>query len=131
MGGTIRNGTGTKEPPLLYAPADLAAGKRWRSAFINTHPDGKKTTNFYDFKVQALEDITVPAGRFKAYKIERKGEAEHPSGRFTVMAGTLWIDPATMVVVRSESQHRSRGQLIEDQTDVLVELKRVPREGRP
>jgi len=130
MGGTVRNGTGTKEPPLLNAPSDLAVGKRWRSAFINTHTDGMKTANFYDFRVQALEDITVPAGRFKAYRVERNGQAEHSNGRLKVMTGAIWIDPATMVVVQSESQHRVRGKLVEHQSDRLVELKRVPREGR-
>jgi hypothetical protein len=136
MGGTIRNGTGTKDPPLLNAPADLAVGKRWRSAFINSQPSGKHTSNFYDFRVLALEDITVPAGSFKVYKVERNGEAEHPNGRVTMMTGALWIDPATMIVVQSESQHwirgknRMRGKLMEHETDRLVELKLVPRESR-
>jgi hypothetical protein len=48
-----------------------------------------------------------------------------------VMTGSIWIDPAMMIVMQSEARHRVRGKLVERQTDPLVELERTPREGGP
>jgi Caspase domain len=110
MGGLVRNFTGTKDPPIMMQPADIAVGKRWRSAFTNTTPTGVVETNFYEFRVVALEDVKVPAGTFKAYRVERSGEARRPGG-FSRMTGTMWIDPTTMLSVRNDTMFRSGGKI--------------------
>ena len=115
---------------MASAPGDLAVGKRWRSAFVNTNPSGGKTSNFYDFKVVAFEEITVPAGRFMAYKVERSGEARSQD-TYTVLTGTAWIDPTTMYAVRNDTMFRSGGKITAHWSDVLVSARRALRPTVP
>ena len=124
MGGILRNQGGTKTPAILAEPAELAAGKRWRSAYTNTKPDGKVSNQFYDFHVVGLEDVTVPAGTFKAYKVEGAG-----MGGEGYLSQVRWIDPATMISVRYDIEFRSThaARVSEHNSTRLVSVKRVPR----
>ena len=111
MGGVLRNRFGTKDPAHLMAPADIAIGKRWRSAFTNTGRDGTASNNFWEARVVALEDVVVPAGTFKAYRVERQGEARPANGdAMTFLTATDWIDPRTMLVVRTDIKFRQHGR---------------------
>lgn len=128
MGSTLRNNFGRKEPGALTAPAELAVGKRWRTAFTNYPETGPSERNFYDCHVAALEEVEVPAGRFRAYRIERKGEAVRPSSASRLL-GTDWIDPQTMWAVRREIRFSNlhRGWLEVHQTFEAKAIRRVPR----
>lgn len=132
MGGVVRNRFGTKDPAHLVAPADIAVGKRWRSAFTNTGPDGKASNNFWEARVVALEDVTVPAGTFKAYRVERHGEARPANGAaMTFLSATDWIDPRTMLLVRTDIKFRQPGRgsgtVTEYLSDQLVSIERPGR----
>lgn len=129
MGGIIKNRFGVKDPSVMIAPADIAMGKRWRTAFTNMTPTGELQTNFWEAKVVALEQITVPAGTFKAFRIERRGEARSAQGAMTFMTATAWVDPETMLVVRIEYLYRSRGKITEHASTELAEIRRAPRPG--
>ena len=130
MGGVVLNRTGRKEPALMPEPAELAVGKRWRSAFTNTQASGTTQTNYYDYKVVAFEEVTVPAGRFKAFKIEGLGESRWPSG-FVILSGTHWIDPTTMITVRADTLHRRDGKIVLYDSFQLVSVKRAARAPGP
>jgi uncharacterized caspase-like protein len=76
-GAVLRSNTAdntfTYDPPLTAQPGDeLSVGKKWTNATNETNKFG---TNFRtdEYKVLALEDLTIPAGTFKAYKIQIKG----------------------------------------------------------
>lgn len=101
MGGLIHNGNGTRSPALLLAPAELALGKQWQSACSVS--SGTTGNHFFvaNFRVVALEDIELPAGRFKAFKIEGTGVGSSPgsSVRFT---RKVWVDPGTMRTLRED-----------------------------
>ena len=132
MGGVLRNRFGTKDPAHLVAPADIAIGKRWRSAFTNIGPDGKASNNFWEARVVALEDVVVPAGTFKAYRIERQGEARAVDGAgMTFLTATDWVDPRTMLVVRTDIKYRQPGRgagaVTEYLSDQLVSFERQAR----
>jgi len=132
MGGVLRNRFGTKDPAHLVAPADIAIGKRWRSAFTNTGSDGKASNNFWEARVVALEDVVVPAGTFKAYRIERHGEAKPINGAaMTFLTATDWVDPRTMFVVRTDIKYRQPGRgvgtVTEYLSDQLVSFERQAR----
>jgi hypothetical protein len=124
MGGQVASRFGRKDPAVMVAPAELSVGKRWRTAYVNTTPDGRRQDAFYDFNVTAFEEVTVPAGRFMAYKLERTGEARSPDG-FSVRSGTTWIDPTTMLWVRLDSIDRRNGQINFYESEVLVSFKRL------
>lgn len=129
MGGVLRNRFGDKSPAATMSPADIALGKRWRTAFINTHPNGKVSSNYWDSEVVGLEDIEVPAGTFRAYKIQRTGWAKHERGVSVRMAGTAWVDPRTMLAVRVDLLFTRNGHVVENSSDRLVRLDQVPRSG--
>lgn len=58
-------------PPRFDLPAgDYVIGKKWAFRSIQTTPQGAKFWTEGDVKILALEDVTVPAGTFKAYKLE-------------------------------------------------------------
>ncbi len=78
MGGIKKNRFGAKDPVLALAPADIALGKSWHTAFTNTRPDGSREDNFYDSKVVALEEISALGRTVKAYKVQRKAQVRQP-----------------------------------------------------
>ena len=129
MGGVLRNRFGDKSPASMAAPADIAVGKRWRSAFINTTPKGQVSSNYWDNHVVAFEEIQVPAGTYLAYKIERRGWAKFANGVSLRMTGTTWVDPRTMLWLRVDLLFTRNGEVTENSSDRLVRLHQVPRSG--
>ncbi len=126
MGSTLRNQFGEKDPGALLAPADIEVGKKWRTAFTNRNPKGRLTHNFYDVRVVRMEAITVPAGQFTAFRIERSGAAVGENRRQT-QVGTTWIDPKTMYNIKNEFVFFRGGRRVQDQSDTLVSVKLAPR----
>ncbi|MDP3222272.1 MAG: caspase family protein [Rubrivivax sp.] len=131
MGGVLRNRSGSKEPAYLQVPADLALGKRWRSAFTNTLPSGVSSRNFYDSSVTALERLNLPAGDFTAFRVESVGEAVFKD-RVLDLRATMWIDPTTMWIVRADRHFSERAAPFgsrdaERSSGVLMSMQRAPR----
>lgn len=126
MGSISKHRNGVSEPAIVQTPADIFVGKKWRTAFINTFIDGTVTRNFWDFKVVALEELKVPAGTIRAFKVEGTGEAVGSTG-LTTLKITVWVDPATMLDIRTETLFRFGSQITEWRTVELVAAKQVPR----
>ena len=129
MGNVIVNETGRKDPGILFAPAQVQVGKRWRSAFTNYPPDGAASErNFYDHHVAALEDIELPAGKFRVFRIESRGEARRWNGA-TRMQSTHWVDPQTMWAVRTVTRFSDlyRDWPSRHTTSEMTRINRVPR----
>jgi hypothetical protein len=74
------------DPPLDYA-WPLTVGQAWSTLYaVTLYPSGATVPMKRDFKVEGIEEVTVPAGTFKAWKLSWKdstGEIE-----------TRWISPA-------------------------------------
>ncbi|MEO8557162.1 MAG: caspase family protein [Actinomycetota bacterium] len=122
MGSILRNGSGTKNPGFLVVPNDIAVGKRWRTAFTNTNSSGVEATNYWDFRVEALEQIRVPAGAFPAFKVVGSGESRGPKGQ-TLLSQSYWVDPTTMQKIRGEEKHHyMSGRRVTKTADISVEL---------
>ena len=114
---------------MLYVPADLAVGKRWRTAFTLTPSNGSAWTTFWDFQVEALEEVQVLAGTFQAFKVVGNGEARYRN-KTRLMSQTNWVDPVTMTPVRQHIKSRDAvdpNQVFFDDFFQLVSLKLVPR----
>jgi uncharacterized caspase-like protein len=132
MGGVLKNKFGTKKPAVLAVPADLAKGRRWRTAFTNTRPDGVVENSFWDFQVIGLEDVTVPAGTFRSFKMEGAGESRLADGSGAYLRQLRWIDPTTMLSVRQDREVRpmrlsSMANFMENSSTQLMRRMRVPR----
>lgn len=133
MGTTLKNEFGVKRPGIIVAPADIAPGKRWRTAFDNVTPEGAVSTNYWDFRVVALENIQLPAGMFQVFKVQGEGQADFVNRRsgqreLIFLSMTFWIDPTTMINVSSEILFKDRwGTASTSRVDRLISYKRVPR----
>lgn len=109
MGNLIRDALGRREPPKVVMPSELAMGRSWRTDYVNRYPGGQASV-FYDFKVVALEEVDVPAGRIRAYRIEGSGFAD--DGNYHAQqTDTAWIDPRNFVLVKWRWTRRANGQV--------------------
>ena len=64
--------TGRLEPALQLQPFPLEAGKRWSQSVARLNPEKyEKRTVKLNGKVKGWETVKVPAGEFRALKIER------------------------------------------------------------
>lgn len=76
----------TFEPPIDYQ-WPVAVGKTWTSSHTVTQmPSGRQSRLEIQWKVEAYEEVTVPAGTFKAYRVtwsNQLGEVE-----------TRWFSPS-------------------------------------
>lgn len=129
MGGILLNRFGAKDPALIGLPNGLQLGKRWRSAFTNRRGAGPVARAYYEHRVVALEDIEVPAGRYKAWRVEARGETVLPQQTIKLEMST-WADPATMTTLRHDVRQTgySGTPVIEHSSDVLLWRKQVPRD---
>ena len=104
-------------------PADIAVGKKFKSAFTNLRPDGVTETNFWEYHVTGYETVTVPEGTFKALHIVGKGEAVS-DGNLTHLTSREWIDPATLRAIKAERLFRVGGKIVEFSSTESVSFKR-------
>ncbi|TWO71845.1 caspase family protein [Caenimonas sedimenti] len=95
-GGTIRNDQGsTFDPPLQVLPVgDFQIGRKWSIRSTQTLRNGYKGWVEQDMKVVAYEDVTIPVGTLKAYRIESSLRTQ--SGVFGT--GTIWVNSNGAVV---------------------------------
>ena len=91
-GALVQNGANANfDPPRLDLPSgDYVIGKKWSYRSLQTHRGGG--TPFVTsgtVRIAALEEVTVPAGTFKAYRLELS--AIHEDGRQFKL--TRWMRP--------------------------------------
>ena len=118
-----------KDPPMLEFPAELQLGKRWQTAYRNLDARGQVVSSFeHQFKVVAFEEVQVPAGRFKAFKVERTGQGGGAGWTgFNREWARYWIDPSTMRPLRFELQRRDNFKMLDFYSEVLVSQTRAAR----
>ena len=112
-------------PGILYAPADMAIGKKWKTAFQIWRSDDVVETAFWEFYVSGYDMVTVPMGTFKSYLVVGRGESRYPGGT-TILESRFWFDPASLRYVRNEFIFRkgTTGQIINYYGMELVSFKR-------
>jgi hypothetical protein len=113
MGNIAKNARGSLDAPRQFYPSELYLGKKWRTHFRQSRPNGKIFTFDYEVKVVAKEKITVPAGTFEAYLLEAMG--------FNVELGAsirrqIWVTPGVNADIAHETIVRLRNGAI-DQWD--------------
>ncbi len=129
MGNIIENELGRRDPGILMVPSELAAGRRWRSAYSNTPLAGGVTARVVvDHRVEGLEDIEVPVGRFRAWRVAMTDTSMRP-GDASVLKATMWVDPESMWPLRDVRRFTSmgRGWVELDATEEMASMRRVRR----
>jgi hypothetical protein len=129
MGNIIENELGRRDPGILMVPSELAAGRRWRSAYSSTPLAGGVTARVVvDHRVEGLEDIELPVGRFRAWRVAMTGTSVRPDSA-SVLKATMWVDPESMWPLRYVRRFTSmtRGWVELDATEEMVSMRRVRR----
>jgi hypothetical protein len=127
MGNIIENELGRRDPAILMVPSELATGRRWSSAYSSTPLTGGITSQVVvDHRVEGLEDIEVPVGRFRAWRVAMTGTSVRPDNS-SVLTATMWVDPESMWPLRYVRRFTSkeRGWVVLDATEEIVSMRRV------
>jgi len=102
-------------PPLLlslltFAPNlnfPLTVGKQWSRDYKGTYVGGNKPiARKITYEVKGIEQITAPAGTFRAFKLE-SDDRSSPRDYFTT---TYWYSPETRSIVKSLFDGSGGGQ---------------------
>ena len=97
------------DPPVGYQ-WPLQVGKTWTSKHTVTTPaTGRSVPLEVNWKVEALEDVTVPAGTFKAFKVVTTNNFGEVETRWTAPAAG--IPTAKRLVTRPASHPQGAGEL--------------------
>lgn len=109
-GALLKNNFGSFTPGILIAPADLAVGKKWKSAYQGVTTQGVVETAYWDYHATGYEVVTVPEGTFKAVLVVGRGESRGPD-YVTFLESRSWFDPASLRRVRLERIFRNNGKI--------------------
>jgi hypothetical protein len=95
------NGSYTAAPqPWRVWP--LAVGRRWKFEGTWARPDGVTGSSEQKVEVTAYEEVTVPAGKFMAFKIEHRGYFKNSNGNSGRQDDTYWYAPEAKMDVKQE-----------------------------
>jgi uncharacterized caspase-like protein len=105
-GAVIRNNLGAQfDPPRMDFPGDgFAVGKKWTAHTLQTNDKGKAFRREDKVKIVAVEDITVPAGTFKAYRFEMNSIQDNGN----VVKLTYWAQPDFPFPIKMQREIRRR-----------------------
>ena len=119
LGNFIANQEKIFRAPHIDTPIEFQLGKKWKSANEVTR-NGRTSLVVYEFHIAAVEQVTVPAGTFDAFRVDALGWVIHEQVRWV---NTIWQVPGLNTAVRRElSQRNERGQLRVNERQELVEL---------
>jgi len=101
----------------------MSVGITWNQEFKFSDDKGSSYSCFVRAKIVALEKVTVPAGTFDAYRIERDIERRSTSADANVTKGRMitWYAPVAKKYVRRESIAFSNGRERDKNIDELLE----------
>jgi hypothetical protein len=121
MGNPLKARDREFDVPRQQHPAELQVGKKWTATFIQSTRGSGANRISIDFHIARREVVSVPAGRFDAFRVEGHGwSATHG----TRIEFRLWLVPRLNFPVRREVVTRARdGRFIETERHELVSLK--------
>jgi hypothetical protein len=123
-GATVKNyasdGLYEFDPPLPYQPGDgFQIGKKWVAQSIMTF-NKRKQNRTDNLKITAMEEIEVPAGKFKTYKIENYTTQDNGN----LIKNTYWYQPGIGIpIMRDRYVRRRNGDFLFNEKYVLLDYK--------
>ena len=102
------------EPPQTIVPSPLKIGATWE---VNDHVAGGGTQAF---KITAEEDVTVPAGKFRAFRM--RCEQPWPISALT----ERWFAPGTGMIADVTTTRGPNGRLLSRATTMLKKFSVIP-----
>ena len=102
-GGKISQGDMQFDPPQTFVPGGLLqVGRNWTIASQITQGNGAQTQFINQGHIAARERITVPAGAFDTYRIERTSTDNNKDGKPSGGKTTCWMTPDLPIPIRQE-----------------------------
>lgn len=98
---------GNGEPFHLLSPADtryhwpLWVGKRWQCEFVDRALGGEPMRMEASYVVEAVDNVTVPAGTIEALRIVRRVRLLDAPGQFLTRTQVTWYAPSLGIEVRA------------------------------
>lgn len=96
----VHSGYEVSSEPWRSWPLEI--GKKWTFKADWKRADGMTGTTKQDVEVLAYEEVTVPAGKFMAYKIEHRGFYNNSRGYNGRQNDTFWYSPEARADVRHD-----------------------------
>ncbi|MDT9000714.1 hypothetical protein RQP53_15670 [Paucibacter sp. APW11] len=106
-------------PPIKALDFPLAPGKSWSHENSSLSAACGKQTTKLKSEVKGWEEVEVPAGRFKALRIDSKGYWRNGCGN-DQLSYRFWYAPAVKSIVKNESIIYAGGRMF---SGTLSELK--------
>ena len=115
----------SNDPPIQVYSYPLEPGKSWQLKYRNTRDDGKVFDNDRSTTVGGWEDVTVPAGTFKALKVSALTYYRRTDGggggKIVV---NYWYAPEVKRAVKVEDVNiANSGVVQQDLTSELISYK--------
>jgi hypothetical protein len=82
--------------------AQMAVGREWVGNYSYKRSDGKTVNVKMVARVSHIEDVTVPAGTFKAAVVKRRGDYVVEGGYSNYFEDTSWYSPEMGIQVKNE-----------------------------
>lgn len=98
------------EPAYERVRYPVVPGSQWEIKYGNSHPQCGQTSSVQHFKALGWEDVTVPAGSYRALRIESEGTWINSCGNDR-MVHRHWVVPGQAVPVRTEELIYAGGRL--------------------
>jgi hypothetical protein len=120
-GATVENLLNKFDPPRVDLPGDeLKVGKKWTASSYQMNSRIGRSLREEEFKVIGFEEITVPAGVFKTYKIEATAMLENG----VTATRTYWVEPGWGVNIKTKRAVRQRRGPATLETYLLISRSR-------
>jgi len=118
-----RHGDIAFEPPLQRLRFPLAPGDRWETSYQYVSPQCGPMKATLAFRAMAWEDVSVPAGRFRALRLESEGMMRSGCGT-NRQAHKLWAMADLPVPIRQESTFYGGPRITRFEVQELLDLSR-------
>ena len=84
-------------PSIFYCEFPLYVGKKWKKSYTTIPDRGQLAVNYLnEYRIMSYEDISVPAGTFKAFKVEMN-QTNYAGGSGKAY---IWYSPGARFVVK-------------------------------
>jgi len=121
MGNFLSDARGTSSAPAQIYPAELYVGKSWEAGWKYQNFDGLATFNSHTLKIVAFETVQVPAGVFKAFRVDQSGWSQNRQRGLTTFNISFWLVPGLNFEIKREVWGRGWGSriIISDRLELI------------
>jgi hypothetical protein len=122
FGNRIRTPSFEYDRAYTFLPKELAVGRKWSHSYQRKNSSGQFSSWSWDYEVEAMEVVKVPAGQFDTLRI--LGTAINREGQS--LRNTFWLERNTLLPVKFQQITRRGGFFLSGTVDELKYFKPAP-----